>query len=104
MWTGGAIPKHLSPIWGSDRPRQAQHLGLFACAPAPRFDAGMAPRLLTTLTGRDLPKIRQSREPEPSIVNEKTIADFARVLEQTGVLEREPVAPEAQSAAWSSSG
>jgi hypothetical protein len=34
----------------------------------------------------------------------KTIADFARVLEQTGVLEREPVAPEAQSAAWSRSG
>jgi len=30
---------------------------------------------LTILTGRNLPKIRQSREPEPSIINEKTIAD-----------------------------
>ena len=36
----------------------------------------MAPRFLTILTGRNLPKIRQSREPEPSIINEKTIADF----------------------------
>jgi hypothetical protein len=46
----------------------------------------MAPRLLTILTGQ---KIRQTREPEPSIVNEKTIADFTRVVEQTGILERE---------------
>jgi hypothetical protein len=41
----------------------------------------MAPRFLTILTGR-LPKIRQSREPEPSIINGKTIADFGRVVEQ----------------------
>ena len=34
------------------------------------------------LTGRNLPKIRQSREPEPSIINEKTIADFTRVVER----------------------
>jgi hypothetical protein len=47
----------------------------------------MAPRLLTILTGRNLPKIRQTREPE--IVNEKTIADFTLVVEQTGILERE---------------
>ena len=33
-------------------------------------------RFLTILTARNLPKIRQSREPEPSIINEKTIADF----------------------------
>jgi hypothetical protein len=33
----------------------------------------MAPRLLRILTG--LPKIRQTREPEPSIVNKKTTAD-----------------------------
>jgi len=32
----------------------------------------------------------QPREPEPSTINEKTIADFTRVVEQTGILEREP--------------
>jgi hypothetical protein len=48
----------------------------------------MAPRLLTILTGHNLPKIRQLREPEPSTINEKTIADFTRVVEQTGILER----------------
>ena len=52
----------------------------------------MAPRFLTILTGRNLPKIRQSKEPEPSIINEKTVADFTRVVEQTGILEREPAA------------
>jgi hypothetical protein len=50
----------------------------------------MAPRLLTILTGQNMPKIQQPREPEPSIINEKTIADFARVVEQTGILEQEP--------------
>jgi hypothetical protein len=30
----------------------------------------------------------QPREPEPSTINEKTIADFTRVVEQTGILER----------------
>jgi hypothetical protein len=40
----------------------------------------------------DLPKILQPREPEPSIVNEKTVADFTRVVEQTGILKREPLA------------
>ena len=48
----------------------------------------MAPRFLTTLTGHNLPKIRQVREPEPSIINTKTIADFARVVEQTGMQRR----------------
>jgi hypothetical protein len=33
-----------------------------------------------------MPKIRQLREPEPSIINEKTIADFTRVVVQTGIL------------------
>jgi hypothetical protein len=47
----------------------------------------MAPRFLTILTGRNLPKIRQPREPDPSTINEKTIADFTRVVEQTGILE-----------------
>jgi hypothetical protein len=28
---------------------------------------------MTILTGRNLPKIQQPREPEPSIINEKTI-------------------------------
>ena len=46
------------------------------------------PRFLTVLTGHYLPKIRQPREPEPSIINEKTVADFARVVEQTGILDR----------------
>ena len=41
---------------------------------------------VTILAGRNLPKIQQSREPEPSTVNEKTIADFTRVVEQTGIL------------------
>jgi hypothetical protein len=57
-----------------------------------RFDEGMAPRFLTILTGRNLPKIRQS--PEPSTINDKTIADFTRVVEQTGILERGPRAPD----------
>jgi len=46
----------------------------------------MAPRFLTILTGSDLPKIRQPGEAEPSTINEKTIADFTRVVEQTGIL------------------
>jgi hypothetical protein len=39
----------------------------------------MAPRFLTIMTGRNLPKIRQSREAGPSTINEKTIANFTRV-------------------------
>jgi hypothetical protein len=50
----------------------------------------MAPRFLTILTGRNLPKIWQSSEPEPSTINEKTIEDFTRVVEQTEILEQEP--------------
>jgi hypothetical protein len=42
----------------------------------------MAPRFLTILTGRNLPKIRQSREPGPSTINEKTIADGAYLSAQ----------------------
>ena len=48
----------------------------------------MTPHFLTILTGRNLPKIRQPCEPEPSTINEKTIADFTRVVQQTGILER----------------
>jgi hypothetical protein len=61
---------------------------LFATAAKLRFHQMMAPRFPTILTGGNLPKIRQAREPEPSIINEKTVADFTRV-EQTGILERD---------------
>jgi hypothetical protein len=50
----------------------------------------MTLRFLTILTGRNMPKIRQARESEPSTINEKTIADFTRVAEQMGILDREP--------------
>ena len=53
----------------------------------------MTPHILTILTGRNVPKIRRPREPEPSTINEKTIADFMRVVEQTGILERKPKSP-----------
>src|SRR6266852_7693700 len=53
----------------------------------------MAPRFLTILTGRNVPKVGQPREPEPSTINEKTIADFTRVVEQT---QREPPADKAR--------
>jgi hypothetical protein len=33
---------------------------------------------------------------EPSIINEKTVADFTRVVEQIGILERGPGATEAR--------
>jgi hypothetical protein len=54
----------------------------------------MAPRILTILTGHNLPKIRQSGEAEPSTINEKTVADFTRVVEETGILERGDRAPD----------
>jgi DNA-binding transcriptional regulator YhcF (GntR family) len=55
----------------------------------------MATRFLTILTGRNLPKIRQ--QAEPSTINNKTVADFIRVVEQTGILdERGPRAPDAR--------
>jgi hypothetical protein len=55
----------------------------------------MAPRFLTILTGRNLPRIiGQSGEAEPSTINEKTIADFGRVVEQTRILERGDRAPD----------
>jgi hypothetical protein len=46
--------------------------------------------LLTILTGRNLPRIigQQSREPEPSTINDKTIAGFTCVVEQTGSAAR----------------
>jgi hypothetical protein len=56
----------------------------------------MTSRVLTILTGRNLPTVRQPREPEPSIITEKTIADFTRVVEQTGILEHEPSTDDAR--------
>jgi len=54
----------------------------------------MVPRFLPILTGQNLPKLWQANSgvvvsaPDPSIINEKRIADFARVVEQTGILEQ----------------
>jgi hypothetical protein len=53
----------------------------------------MAHRFLTIMTGHGLPKIRQPRETEPSIINEKTIADFTRVVQRTGILKCDPDPP-----------
>jgi len=43
-----------------------------------RFDCAWHRAFLTILTGRNLPKIRQPREPEPSTINKATITDFTR--------------------------
>jgi hypothetical protein len=53
----------------------------------------MAVRFRISLTGRDLAKIRQPADVPPSIINDKTLADFARVVEQTGILAREAPGP-----------
>lgn len=56
----------------------------------PRLVYGMAPRLFALLTGRNVPKIiRGYAELQPSIINEKTVADFTRVVEDTGILDQE---------------
>jgi hypothetical protein len=50
----------------------------------------MVLRILTLLTGNNLPKIQQPNEAaSPSTINEMTVADFTRVIAQTGVLVRE---------------
>jgi hypothetical protein len=46
----------------------------------------MARRFLMILTNHNLPQIWQAKKAEPSTINEKTIADFARVVEYTGIL------------------
>jgi hypothetical protein len=56
----------------------------------------MAPRLLTILTGRNLPKIRHAQDTAPAIISEKTVADFSRVVAATGILESTPL-PEPSS-------
>jgi hypothetical protein len=57
----------------------------------------MAPLFMPILIGRGLPRLWQTL-PEPSIINEKTIADFARVVEITGILRPQP-SPSASAAA-----
>ena len=64
-----------------------------ACRRPLGFYGPMASRFLTILPGRNLAKIRQPREPERSIITEKTIAEFTRVEEQTGILQRNPKSP-----------
>jgi hypothetical protein len=50
----------------------------------------MATRSRIILTGSNLPKIRQPSEAAPSTINETTIADFTRVLDELGVQYRKP--------------
>jgi hypothetical protein len=69
--------------------------------PAPHAALSESPETLN-VSGHNLPKIRQAGEPEPSIINEKTVADFTRVVEQTGILDRQPRAPE-EDACWAAS-
>ena len=54
----------------------------------------MAPRILTFLLGPNMPIIRQRSDSEPSTINDKTIADFTRVVEETGILKRESDGPD----------
>jgi hypothetical protein len=54
----------------------------------------MALRFRTHLTGRNLPRIQQRQDVKPSIVNDKTFADFACVVEQTGILKPDLPLPE----------
>jgi hypothetical protein len=55
----------------------------------------MASRSRIILTGSKLPKIQQPSEAAPSIVNERTISDFTKVVEQTGILKpRNPDEPD----------
>jgi len=54
----------------------------------------MAPRFLTILTGRNLPKILQARQAEQQPpVNEGAVAHFARVLEKMGILKTDESGP-----------
>jgi hypothetical protein len=53
----------------------------------------MLPFFMPKLTGYNMPRIyRQPRELAPATINEKTGADFTRVLEQTGILKPDPPA------------
>jgi hypothetical protein len=50
----------------------------------------MASRSRIILTGSNLPIVRPPIEPTPSIINEKTVADFTRVLDEMGIEYRPP--------------
>jgi hypothetical protein len=57
----------------------------------------MAPHFRTLLTGHNVPRIiGRTQQSAPSIINEKTITAFARVVEKTGILKRAepPAAPD----------
>jgi hypothetical protein len=68
-------------------------VGRFANEHEARFHGRTARRFLTIMTGHNLPKIRHHREAEPSIIDERTIADFTLVVERTGILKRDPDPP-----------
>jgi hypothetical protein len=51
----------------------------------------MERHFLPIMTGYSLPRIRQLLEADPSIINNKTIGDFTRVVEQTDILRPELV-------------
>jgi hypothetical protein len=58
-----------------------------------RLDDRMFPPFMIRLTGYNMPKIyRQPRDAAPSTINEKTVADFTCVGEQTGILKPDPPA------------
>jgi hypothetical protein len=46
----------------------------------------MPARFLNIMTGRNPPRTWQPRRPQPSTINEKTLADFVRVVERSGIL------------------
>ena len=50
----------------------------------------MARRFLMILTNHNLPQIWQAKKAEPSTINEKTIADFTRVLDDQEIEYRKP--------------
>jgi hypothetical protein len=91
LWRTNASdsPANLSTsaIGGGSAAFRAQPVGRFAWRHRLRFNGQMAPRFLTILTGRNLPTIRQQQVTAPSIINEKTVVDFTRVVEATGILE-----------------
>ena len=50
----------------------------------------MAPRFLTILTGRNLPKIVQPCRDDQLPENEGAVAHFAGILEKLGILKPKP--------------
>jgi hypothetical protein len=54
----------------------------------------MAPPIFRLVTSRPAPRGLEPSEPAPSTINEKTIADFTRVVEQTGILNPGATRPE----------